>query len=153
MQENDNNAPDIEQGINMKDLLWMCISRWYWFVLSLFICCGFAFYQILKTPKVYQRNALLMIKDDRLGGTAGGDVGASFSGMGFLQTNTNISNEIISITSPTVMYEVVKRLGLNVSYTVPGMFYPEQLYGTNLPVTLKFHDVEDGQNVSLKATL
>ena len=50
MQENDNNAPDIEQGINMKDLLWMCISRWYWFVLSLFICCGFAFYQILKTP-------------------------------------------------------------------------------------------------------
>ena len=48
MQENDNNAPDIEQGINMKDLLWMCISRWYWFVLSLFICCGFAFYQILK---------------------------------------------------------------------------------------------------------
>lgn len=81
MQENDNNAPDIEQGINMKDLRWMCISRWYWFVLSLFICCGFAFYQILKTPKVYQRNALLMIKDDRLGGTAGGDVGASFSGM------------------------------------------------------------------------
>ena len=153
MQENDNNAPDIEQGINMKDLLWMCISRWYWFVLSLFICCGFAFYQILKTPKVYQRNALLMIKDDRLGGTAGGDVGASFSGMGFLQANTNISNEIISITSPTVMYEVVKRLGLNVSYTVPGMFYPEQLYGTNLPVTLKFPDVEDGQNVSLKATL
>ena len=153
MQENDNNAPDIEQGINMKDLLWMCISRWYWFVLSLFICCGFAFYQILKTPKVYQRNALLMIKDDRLGGTAGGDVGASFSGMGFLQANTNISNEIISITSPTVMYEVVKRLGLNVSYTVPGMFYPQQLYGTNLPVTLKFPDVEDGQNVSLKATL
>ncbi len=153
MQENDNNAPEIEQGINMKDLLWMCLSRWYWFVLSLFVCCGFAFYQILKTPKVYQRNALLMIKDDRLGGTAGGDVGSSFSGMGFLQSNTNITNEVISITSPTVMYEVVKRLGLNVNYTVPGMFYPRQLYGANLPVTLKFVDVEDKQPVSLKATL
>lgn len=153
MQENDNNAPEIEQGINIKDLLWMCLSRWYWFVLSLFICCGFAFYQILKTPKVYQRNALLMIKDDRLGGTSGGDVGSSFSGMGFLQANTNIANEIISITSSTVMYEVVKRLGLNVNYTVPGMFYPQQLYGSNLPVTLKFPDVEDNDNVSLKATL
>lgn len=153
MQENDNNAPEIEQGINMKDLLWMCLSRWYWFVLSLFICCGFAFYQILKTPKVYQRSALLMIKDDRLGGTAGGDVGSSFSGLGVLQANTNIANEIISITSPTVMYEVVKRLGLNVNYTVPGMFYPKQLYGTNLPVTLKFPDVEDDTNVTLKATL
>ena len=153
MQENENNAPEIEQGINMKDLLWMCLSRWYWFVLSLFICCGFAFYQILKTPKVYKRNALLMIKDDRLGGTAGGDVGSSFSGMGFLQANTNITNEVISISSPTVMYEVVNRLGLDVNYTVPGMFYARQLYGSNLPVTLKFPDLEETQSASLKATL
>ena len=48
----------MEQGINIKDILWMCLSRWYWYVLSLAVCCGFAFYQILKTPKVYQRNAL-----------------------------------------------------------------------------------------------
>lgn len=153
MQENDNNASEIEQGINMKDLLWMCLTRWYWFVLSLFICCGFAFYQILKTPKVYQRNALLMIKDDHIGGSSGGDVGSQFAGMGFLQANTNIANEIISITSPTVMYEVVNRLGLDVSYTVPGMLYPRQLYGSNLPVTLKFPDLEETKGASLKATL
>lgn len=153
MQENDNNASHIEQGMNIKDLLWMCVSRWYWYVLSLALCCGFAFYQILKTPKVYQRDALLLIKDDHLGGTAGGDVGTAFSGMGFLQANTNIQNEILSITSPTVMFEVVKRLGLNISYTVPGTFYPQQLYGHNLPVTLKFPDMEDNQGASLKATL
>lgn len=153
MQENDNNAPQIEQGINIKDILWMCLSRWYWYVLSLAVCCGFAFYQILKTPKVYQRNALLLIKDDNIGGSAGGDVGSSFSGMGFLKANTNIKNEVMSITSPTVMYEVVKRLGLNVSYSVPGMFYPTPLYGPTLPVTLSFPEMEDEQGASLKATL
>lgn len=152
MQDNEQNSSDIEQGFSTKELLWMCLSRWYWFVISLFICCGFACYQILKTPKVYQRNALLMIKDDRIGGSSG-DVGSTFSGMGLLQTNTNITNEVISIKSPTVMIEVVKRLGLNVKYTIPGMFYPEQLYGGNLPVTLNFADAEDKTSFSLKATL
>lgn len=153
MQENENNISELEQGFDLKDLLWMCLSKWYWFVLSLIICCGFACYQILKTPKVYQRNALLMIKDDRLGGTSGGDVGSSFTGMSFLQANTNITNEVISITSPTVMYEVVKRLGLNVQYTVPEMFYDRQLYGSTLPVTLNFPCIEDQQGVTLTATL
>lgn len=153
MQDNDNNAAAIEQGINMKDLLWMCVSRWYWFVLSLVVCCGVAFYQILKTPKVYQRNAILLIKDDRMGGSSSGDVGSSFSGMSFLQSKTNAKNEVLSITSPIVMNEVVQRLGLNVSYTIPGMFYPETLYGSNLPVTLKFPDLDDSTHASMKATL
>lgn len=152
MQENDNNAQAVEPGLTIKDLLWMCVSRWYWFVISLIICCGFAFYQILKTPKVYQRNALLLVKDDRMGGSSG-DVGSSFSGMGLLQTKTNVKNEVLSITSPTVMYEVVQRLGLDVSYTMPGMFYPIQLYGATLPVTLKFADMEDEATGTLKATL
>lgn len=143
----------MEQGINIKDILWMCLSRWYWYVLSLAVCCGFAFYQILKTPKVYQRNALLLIKDDKIGGSTGGDVGSSFSSMGFLKANTNIKNEVMSITSPTVMYEVVKRLGLNVKYSVPGLFYPNPLYGPNLPVTLSFPDMDDEQSATMKATL
>jgi uncharacterized protein involved in exopolysaccharide biosynthesis len=152
VQENENNAQE-QQGINLKDLLWMCLSRWYWFIISVVICCGFAFYQVLKTPKVYSRNALLLIKDDNLSGTAGGDVGSSFSGMGFLQASTNIQNELLSITSPTVIYEVVKRLGLNVNYSVPGTLYPVQLYGSNLPITLKFIDLTDDQGGGLKATL
>lgn len=153
MQENENNISELEQGLNLKDLLWICLSKWYWFVLSIIVCCGLACYKILKTPKVYQRDALLMIKDDRLGGTAGGDVGSSFTGMSFLQPNTNITNEVISITSPTVMYEVVKRLDLNVNYTIPGMLYDRQLYGATLPITLKFLDIEDNQSVLLSATL
>ena len=153
MQENDNNNPELEQGITPRDLLWMCLSRWYWYIIAIFICCSLGFYVILKTPKVYQRNASLLIKDDRLGGSHGGDVGASISGMGFLQANTNVHNELISITSPTTFYEVVKRLGLNVSYSVPGMFYPKTLYGTNLPITLQFVDMDDEQSGSLVATV
>jgi capsular exopolysaccharide synthesis family protein len=91
-----------------------------------------------------------MIKDDNIAGTSGGDVGASFSNIGFLKVNTNLKNEVMSIQSPTVMYEVVKRLGLNVSYTTPGLFYPHQLYGTELPITIKFIDLDNESNASAK---
>lgn len=155
MQENDKHAPAnaVDQGITIKDFLWMCLSRWYWFVLSLVVCCGFAFYQILKTPKVYERNALLLIKDDYIGGKTGGDVGSSFSGMSFLQASTNVKNEVLSITSPTVMLEVVKRLGLNVNYSTPGVFYPKTLYGKNLPVTIRPVDSKEEVLGALNATL
>lgn len=153
MQENDNNSSQVEQGVSFKDILWMCISHWYWYVISLAVCCGFAFYQILKTPKVYQRSATLMIKDDNIGGSAGGDVGQQFSGMGFLQANTNVKNEVISISSPTLMYQVVKQLGLNVNYSVDGPFYAKTLYGPTLPVTFSFPGIADEKTVKFHATL
>ena len=153
MQDNENKPAQAETGMTMKDLLWICLSRWYWYVLSLAICCSIGIYQIMKTPKVYQRTALLLVKDDNLGGTKGGDVGANFASMSFLQANTNVKNEIISMSSPTVMYEVVKRLGLNVSYSQPGVFYPKLIYGSNQPITISFPDAEESASASLKATV
>lgn len=153
VQENDTPSTQEEHGVGFKDILWMCLSHWYWYVISLAICCGLGFYQILKTPKVYQRSATLMIKDDNIGGSTGGDLGQQFSGMGFLKSNTNIKNEVISISSPTLMYQVVERLGLNVSYTVDGAFYAKTLYGPTLPVTFSFPDLKDSEGVSFHATV
>ena len=130
-----------DQTLKIKDLLWLCLSRWYWFVISLAICCGLGVYYILRTVPVYERSTQLLIKDDRLGGTAGGDVGASFSGIAFLQSNTNVLNELASITSPTVMAEVVGRLGLDVDYSAKGTFHDTPLYGTNLPLRFTFPDL------------
>ncbi len=130
-----------EPTLKIKDLLWLCLSRWYWFVISLVICCSLGVYYILRTSPVYERSTQLLIKDDRLGGTAGGDVGASFSGIGFLQPNTNVLNELASITSPTVMAEVVRRLGLDVTYAEKGTFHDNALYGSNLPLRFTFPDL------------
>ena len=57
------------------------------------------------------------------------------------------------MSSPTVMYEVVKRLGLNVSYSQPGVFYPKLIYGSNQPITISFPDAEESASASLKATV
>lgn len=156
MQDNANASSQNAQAVQTltaKDLLYMCVSRWYWFVISLALCCGFAVYHLLKTPPVYERTAKILIKNDRISGTSGGDVGSSFTGMGFLQSNTNVLNEIVAITSPTVMYEVVKRLGLDVNYSTPGMFHDRTLYGSNLPVSFAFPELGERESVAFTATL
>lgn len=140
-----------EPTLKIKDLMWLCLSRWYWFVISLIICCGLGVYYILRTSPVYERSTQLLIKDDRLGGTAGGDVGASFSGIGFLQPNTNVLNELATITSPTVMAEVVKRLGLDVDYSEKGTFHDNALYGTNLPLRFTFPDLGENGTAAFEA--
>ena len=157
MQDNENigvaQGSDDNGSLNFRDLMWLCLSRWYWFVISLAICCGAGMYYILKTPPVYERSASILIKDDRVSGTAGGDVGQAFAGMGFLQANTNVINELASITSPTVMWEVVKRLGLDVSYAAPGTFHDRVLYGRTLPVRISFPGLGEKGSGSLKAVL
>lgn len=131
----------------------MCLSRWYWFVISLILCCGAGMYYILRTPRVYQRGASIVIKDDTFGGTSGGDVGSSFAGIGFLQANTNVLNELASISSPTIIMEAAKRLGLDVSYSTPGLLHDRTLYGPNLPVEISFPDLDDKTSGALKAVI
>ena len=146
-------SSDTEQALTIKDMIWMCLARWYWFVISLAVCCGLAVFYILRTPPVYERSASLLIKDDRLSGTAGGDVGSAFTGMGFLQANTNVLNELASIKSPVVMDEVVRHLGLDVSYSTPGTFHDRTLYGSSLPATLSFPGLGEKKGGSLQAVL
>ncbi|MDE6126855.1 MAG: hypothetical protein K2G30_07855, partial [Muribaculaceae bacterium] len=85
MKEEDNNNTADEQSISLKDLLWMCLSRWYWFAISLVIFMGFACYKLLSTPKVYERSTQLLIKDEDSGAGAG-SLGNEFSNMGFLRS-------------------------------------------------------------------
>ncbi len=58
----------------------------------------------------------LLIKDQDGGGGVA-DISNAFSSLGLVSSNTNVNNELISLSSPAVMYEVVKNLGLDVNYS------------------------------------
>lgn len=151
MQDNENFKAETQQsGLNLKNLLYAVLSRWYWFVISLFIFGALGIYQIKKTEPVYTSSAQLLLKDDN---NSGGDVGGAFSDMGLLKTNTNIQNEILTIKSSPTISEVVKRLNLMVNYTIPGRLYNPTIYGSSLPVSITFNDITDDNVASLTATL
>lgn len=135
--------------IRIQDLYYLCLAKWRWFVLSLVVCLGIATIYLLKTPPVYTRTASLLIKEESKGQSLSGDVGASFSDLGLFQSNTNVNNELISLQSPAVMYDVVKRLHLEVDYSTKGSFYPQVRYGQNLPLTVNFAGLADNETAAL----
>ena len=135
--------------IRIQDLYYLCLAKWRWFVLSLVVCLGIATIYLLKTPPVYTRTASLLIKEESKGQSLSGDVGASFSDLGLFQSNTNVNNELVSLQSPAVMYDVVKRLHLEVDYATDGSFYPQVRYGQNLPLTVSFAGLADNETAVL----
>ena len=142
-------APKADDFIRIQDLYYLCLARWKWFVISLVVCLGIAGIYLLKTPPVYTRTASILIKEDSKGQSLSSDVSSAFTDMGLFQSNTNVNNELISLQSPAVMYDVVKRLHLEIDYTTPGRFYPQVRYGQNLPLTVTFANLTDNEDASL----
>lgn len=142
-------AAKADDFIRIQDLYYLCLARWKWFVLSLVVCLGIAAIYLLKTPPVYTRTASLLIKEESKGQSLSGDVGSAFSDLGLFQANTNVNNEVISLQSPAVMYDVVKRLHLDVDYRTEGTFYPQVRYGQNLPLTVTFAGLADNETAAL----
>lgn len=144
-------AKGSEEFISIADILNICISKWYWFVASLLITLTAGFLYIRMTPPTYVRTASIMVKDDSKGVLSGSS--SAFEEIGLMQTKTNVNNEIISMTSSDVMTEVVKRLGLSVSYKADGSFYDPALYGRTLPFTVSFPDLGNSSTASFTVTM
>lgn len=103
--------------LRIQDLLYLCLARWKWFVLSLMVTIGVATVYLLRTPAVYTRTASVLIKEDSKGKSVSSDL-ESFSEFGLFQSGTNVNNELITFQSPALMTEVVKRLRLDMNYFV-----------------------------------
>ena len=56
-----------EQTINLRDMVNLILRKWYWFVLSLFLCLSIVIVYLMMAPYVYERTATVLIKDDHLG--------------------------------------------------------------------------------------
>ena len=131
--------------------MYLCLNKWYWFVISLAVAVGIAVFYLLTTPPVYTRSATLLIKEDAQGNSMG-DASGVMADFDLFRTNTNVNNEIQSLQSPSVMYDVVRRLRLNVNYTTDGRFYRQVLYGQNRPYEVTFIDLQDNESASLTLT-
>ncbi|MGM9776327.1 MAG: hypothetical protein ACI3ZG_06125, partial [Candidatus Coprenecus sp.] len=96
--------------LTITDVWYLCITHWNWFVVSLFICIGYACYYLAVTPNLYTRSAAVLVKQDAQGKDAGWrNYGEEFNNLGLLQQSTNVANVQRQITSLNVLTEVVKR--------------------------------------------
>lgn len=142
------NDAESEDVIQIQDLLYLCLSKWKWFVLSVALAMGVAFVYIMSTPKVYTRSASVLIKEDAKGGSMSMSLEQSFADMGMFKSNTNVNNEVICLQSPSLMYEVVKCIHLDMNYMVDGTFHKNTIYGTTLPVSVSILDFPENDAAS-----
>lgn len=146
-QSNISRPKQTDDFIRIQDLFYLCLNKWYWFIISLAVTIGIAIIYLLTTPPVYTRSASLLIKEDSKGNSLG-DAAGLMGDFDLFQTNTNVNNEIQSLQSPAVMLDVVKRLHLDVNYHTDGGFYKKVLYGRDCPYTVDFNDLQDNESVA-----
>ena len=137
-----NNAPQEENPMSIRDIWNLCVNNWKWFVISVAICLSAAAFYILRSVPVYSRSSSVLIKEDRRSGSVSADIASAFSDLGVGQTWVNVSNELINFTSPDLLMQVVKNLNLDVNYIRDGFFHDYTLYGSSLPVRVRFLEGE-----------
>lgn len=136
-----------------KQLLYLFMARWRWFVVSVVIMVGLATLYILRSQPVYTRLAFLLVKEDAKGKTIGSDVASMFANLGLEQANSNVNNELIALQMPAVVREVVHRLSLDMNYQQNGYMHKETLYGKDLPVKVQLLQKNDAETASFTMQL
>lgn len=138
-----------EESLSIVDMLMVCLRHWPWFILSVLLCMGAATLYLLHTPKTFTRTTSILVKSS---GNKSNDI-RLIEDLGVNNISSNISDEIVAIHSPAVVYDLVKRLRLDFSYYRPGFFRDDVLYATTLPVEVEIDSLEDNITASFQLTL
>ncbi|MGS2764935.1 GumC family protein [Sinomicrobium sp. M5D2P9] len=128
--------PAGEEEMNLRDQLEAYLAHWKWFVISAIVCVALAFIYLRYATPQYSVSATIMIKDDKKGGIT--SEFSAFQDIGLFGNMTNsVDNEIEVLKSRTLMENVVRKLGLNVSYYTKGNIRTSEAY-KNTPVRINF---------------
>lgn len=133
----------VEQKMTTKELLDAILRQWKWIALSLIVCLGFGVLFLAWKQEVFTRSAQVEIKDEDDSGAS--SALAMFADLGIGQGTNNLYNEMAYFESPDLMEKVVKRLGLQTSYSMKKGLKTVALYGSNLPVTVDFETLPENK--------
>lgn len=124
-----------DDSISIKDMLMICLRYWPWFVLSVFVIMGAVTLYLLSTPQVYTRTASILVKS---GSNRRNSEMRMYEELGVANLTSDINDEMVAIHSPAAVYDMVKRLHLDVDYKRPGFFRDQTLFANSLPVEVVF---------------
>lgn len=146
---NNNQNSEGKRTVRLSDVIKITLHHWPWIVLSIVVCVSLATFYVLRSQPTYKRFSQIVIKDDSGGSSLGSQLSA-FAGMGMLGSSTNIRDEINKLQSPDLMETVVRRLNLDMNYSLPGKFHDKIVYGDSLPVVVTLSDFTDADAASFK---
>ena len=145
MQTNSTNGRN-DQDINIIDILMFLLSKWKWFVISIIVFGGLAWFQYARTPKTYFRSATVIIKDpSNKISSAGLDRYDNYI------NKVNVANEILQFRSKKLMRDVVSRVSADIDYKVKEGLQMTELYKKS-PVSVRFLETTPEMHLNIVVT-
>lgn len=138
-------------GFNLRMLLAIVLGNWFWILLSVILFGAAGWYYLKITPNTYQRSALVVIKEDSP--QRGKDLNAMFANLGQNPDQSNVNNEMAAIQAPSNVLETVKRLNLDMNYTMEGRWHKNILYGRSLPANVRMMGLGDHESAAMQMEL
>ncbi|MCM1517934.1 MAG: polysaccharide biosynthesis tyrosine autokinase [Pseudoflavonifractor sp.] len=126
----ENNETEMESDGNSFDLqglIFEYLAQWKWFVLSIVICLGVAYYYVSTIVPTYSVGASIYLSQDKATQSS-----AAILGNSAIFSNANIDQtEIAILKSRNNLVKIVDSLGLSYSYSVVKPLRDMPVYGTN----------------------
>lgn len=131
---------NVDEAISLRDILDTFIDNWVWFFISVVLCLILARVYLATKSNVYQRQAVMLVKDDN--GPGGGGRRSNISTDALMQLNgvltgSSVKNEVYILHSFQLAQEVAKNLQLDVMYSIRSGLRNVSLY-ENRPFSVNF---------------
>lgn len=128
-----------EPDFNLKLIIFKYLRYWYWFILSLFIALGAAYFYLQYTVPIYKVTASLLIKDEKRGMASGNQI---LKDLEITNGSKIVENEVEVIKSRALMEKVIDELNLTVSYFSEGRFRDTELFKQS-PISLNYTQLQN----------
>lgn len=136
---------ELDNGEDLKNLLYKYFQYWPWFVLGVFVSVTVAFLYLRYSTTLYSSQAKIKILDES------NDGGLDLSGLSgsksmFNLSKVNLENEIQIVKSRRILGEVVKAVGLNTAFYSNATIKSALLFNQEMPVKITWLKSDIGQN-------
>ncbi len=147
-------SQSVDDVLSLRDILDIFIYQWKWFALSVIVCLGIAYLYLMTKPNIYQRSAVMLVKDDSGTGNTRTNRGGTDALMQLngVMMGSSVKNEVYILQSHQLMKEVVRELKLDVNYLYRSRLQTVRLYDVK-PFTAQFDSVETQRPFSFKVSI
>ncbi|MCR4809757.1 MAG: polysaccharide biosynthesis tyrosine autokinase [Prevotella sp.] len=128
-------------GLNFQKVFSHLVLNWHWYLISLLICMGGAYFYLRYTQPIYQVSARMLVKDEEKNArTSVRQMLPNMEDFGIMNNSSGFENELEILQSPVTVHDAVKRLKLYTEYRIDGRFRKQLVY-SNQPIIVDLDPV------------
>ena len=111
--------------IDIRAIIIKYLRKWYWFVISVFVCVSIAFVHLRITAPQFSVQTTILLRDAQ----SGSPIPALLNNVGNLNVPIGVEDEIQILRTRTLTSQVIKELGIETEYFSVRRFRPDvELY-------------------------